>query len=143
MIDKKAVKDAKKVLKDHLEKLHLLRDQGYEEFTSDFRNIDSSLLRLQQTVKAFLALEMQIAALLSIEALPPDDEYFNHLKEGGHLPKERRKTYEAMIVFREKIGKLAERMDKKVLYAIVTNELDDIEHFEKNLLSIIKAHKKG
>jgi uncharacterized protein YutE (UPF0331/DUF86 family) len=143
VIDKKAVKDAKKVLKDNLEKLHLLRDQGYEEFISDFRNIDSSLLRLQQTVKAFLGLEMQIAALLSIETLPPDDDYFNHLKEGGHLPKDRRKTYEAMIAFRERIGKLAERMDKKVLYDIVINELDDIEHFEKNLLSIIKAHKKG
>jgi len=143
VVDKKAIKSAKKVIKENLEKLHLLRDQGYEEFISDFRNIDSSLLRLQQTAKAFLTLELQIAALLAIETPPPGDEYFHHLKEGGHLPKERRKTYEGMIAFLDKVGKLGDRMDSKALYAIVTNELDDIEHFEKNLLSIIKAHKKG
>ncbi|MCP3677712.1 MAG: DUF86 domain-containing protein [Deltaproteobacteria bacterium] len=143
MTDKKTVKDAKKVIKDNLEKLHLLRDQGYEEFTSDFRNIDSSLLRLQTTVKAFLALEMQIAALLAIETPPQDEEYFNRLKEGGHLPKDKRKTYEDMIAFRERVGKLTNRMDSKALYDIVTNELESIEHFEKNLHTIIKAHKKG
>ncbi len=143
MIDKKAVKDSKKVIKDNLEKLHLLRDQGYEEFISDFRNIDSSLIRLQSTIKAFLAMEIQIAALLTNETPPPDDEYFNQLKEGGHLPKDKRKTYEGMITFRERVWKLADRMDSKVLFDIITNELESIEHFEKNLLSIIKAHKKG
>ncbi len=42
------------VIIDNLEKLHLLKSKTYNDFISDFRNIDSTLHRLQTSIQALL-----------------------------------------------------------------------------------------
>ena len=142
-MDKKIIKDTKKIITDNLEKLHLLRDQGYEEFTEDFRNIDSSFVRLQGTVAALQTLEGHIASLLGLTSPTSDHGCLDRLKKAGFLKKEHLKEYEHMMDFMARFSKLNLRPDSKKLYKIIVDELDSIEEFHKNLLYIIKAHKKG
>jgi len=42
------------VIVENLEKLGSLKAKTYEDFTSDFRNIDSALHRLQTSIQALL-----------------------------------------------------------------------------------------
>ncbi|MFQ5586508.1 MAG: DUF86 domain-containing protein [Thermodesulfobacteriota bacterium] len=142
-MDKKDIKDQKKVIKDNLEKLHILRDQGYEEFISDFRNIDSGISRLQSSIAALREIENHIVSLFNLEAPPSNEEGFKRLKEAGNISKDKIRTYEQMLYFKERVRKLSDRMDTKKLYNIVRDELESIEDFYKNLGSIVKAHKKN
>ena len=42
------------IIPENLEKMGILRAMGYEEFTSDFRNMDSALHRLQASIQALV-----------------------------------------------------------------------------------------
>lgn len=44
------------IIIDNLEKLHILRNKGPEEFAADFRNADSALHRLQTSIQALLGI---------------------------------------------------------------------------------------
>jgi len=50
-------------------------------------------------------------------------------------------TYTEMSKFRNRIVHLYNHIDKKTLYDILNNELDDIKDFYINLLKIIEEHK--
>jgi len=142
-MDKKIIKDTKIIITDNLEKLHLLRDQGYEEFTADFRNIDSGIARLQSTITALQTLEENISSLVGLSSHTSNHDCLDRLKKAGFLKKEHLKTYEQMMKFIDRFSKLKLRPDSKKLYKVVKDELDSLEEFHINLLYIIKAHKKG
>ena len=130
------------VILDSLEKLSSLKTKTYEDFISDFRNIDSALHRLQTSIQALLDIGSYIIASLGLKTPSTNAEIIEILSDAGHLSKNKRETYIKMSQFRNRIVHLYNHIDTETLYDILVNELDDIKDFYANLLKIIEEHKK-
>ncbi len=129
------------VVLDNLEKLHVLKAKTYEDFISDFRNIDSVLHRLQTSIQSLLDIGSYIIASLGLKTPNTNAEIIEILSDAGHIPKERAETYIKMSQFRNRIVHLYNHIDTRTLYEILVNELDDIKDFYTKLLEIIEKYK--
>lgn len=129
------------IIIDNLEKLNLLKMKPYEDFISDFRNLDSALHRLQTSIQALLDIASYIVASLGLKTPNTSAEIIEILKDAGYIPVEKVKTYITMVQFRNRIVHFYNHIDKKLLYEILTNELDDIKEFYAILLKVIEENK--
>ncbi len=130
------------VIFDNLEKLSSLRTKTYEDFTSDFRNIDSALYRLQTSIQALLDIGSYIIANLGLKMPNTTAEIIKILSNAGYIPEEKIEAYTEMSKFRNRIVYLYNHIDSETLYDIVANEPDDIKQFHINLLRIIEEHNE-
>ena len=129
------------VILDNLEKLYPLKSMTYEDFISDYRNIDSALYRLQTSIQALLDTGSYIIASLGLKTPNSNAEIIKILSYAGYIPEGKIVTYTDMSKFRNRIVHLYNHIDKKTLYDILVNELEDIKDFYLNLLKIIEEHK--
>lgn len=128
------------VILDNLEKLKFFSAKPYEEFISDFRNIDASLHILQTSIQALLDIGSYIIASLGLRTPGTNAEIIEILKEAGYISKDKAETYIKMSQFRNRIVHLYNHIDAETLCGILANGLDDIKDFYKNLLEIIETH---
>lgn len=130
------------VILDNLEKLKLISSKTYEEFISDFRNIDASLHILQTSIQALLDIGSYIIASLGLKTPNTNTEIIEILRDAELIPKDRTETYIKMSQFRNRIVHIYNHIDTETLYDILANELDDIKNFYTNLLTIIEKYKE-
>ena len=123
---------------DSYEKLKFLSSKTYEDFISDFRNIDSALHRLQTSIQALLDIGSYIIASLGLRTPNTNAEIIDILSKAGYIPKDKIEKYKKMSQFRNRIVHLYNHIDTEMLYEILTNELDDIKEFYANLLNILE-----
>lgn len=129
------------VILDNLEKLHTLKAKTYEDFISDFRNIDSALYILQTSIQALLDMGSYIIANLGLRMPNTNAEIIKILFDAGYIPKEKVEAYINMAKFRNRIVHLYNHIDTRALYDILANELADIKDFYTTLLEIIETQK--
>ena len=129
------------VVLDNLEKLHDLKIKTYEDFISDYRNIDSALYRLQTSIQALLDIGSYIIASLGLKTPNTNSEIIQILSNAEYIPKEKVEAYTDMSKFRNRIVHLYNHIDTEMLYDILINELTDIKEFYTTLLEIIKSSK--
>jgi uncharacterized protein YutE (UPF0331/DUF86 family) len=137
---KEDVQNKLDIIPENLEKLEILRAMGYEEFTSDFRNIDSSLHRLQTSIQALVDIGGYIIASLGLRAPGASGEVIDILVEHGLLDAAQRDRYISMIQFRNRIVHFYNDIDLKILYQILQEEVVDIRELYRTLLLIIEDH---
>ena len=130
------------VILDNLEKLNSLKTKTFEDFTSDFRNIDSALHRLQTSIQALLDIGSYIIASLGLKTPNTNAEIIEILGERGYISKDKAETYIKMSQFRNRIVHLYNHIDTETLYDILVNELNDIRGFCTNLLKIIEDYRE-
>jgi len=128
------------IIPENLEKLEILRAMGYEKFTSDFRNIDSALHRLQTSIQALVDIGGYIIASLGLRVPGSSGEVIDILVEHGLLKKEQRDRYISMVQFRNRIVHFYNDIDLKILYQILQEELIDIRELYRALLMVIEEH---
>lgn len=129
------------VLTDNLDKLTILRTKTFEEFSSDFRNIDSALHRLQTSIQALLDIGSYIIGSLGLRTPNTNAEIIEILSEAGYITKDRAETYLKISQFRNRIVHFYNHVDTKTLYDILTSELQDLTHFYTDLLRVIERHR--
>ena len=137
---KEDVQNKLDVIPANLEKLEILRAMGFEEFTSDFRNIDSSLHRFQTSIQALVDIGGYIIASLGLRAPGTSGEVIDILVEHGLLNAAQRDRYISMIQFRNRIVHFYNDIDLKILYQILQEEVVDIRELYRILLLIIEDH---
>jgi len=137
---KEDVQNKLDVIPANLEKLEILRAMGFEEFTSDFRNIDSSLHRFQTSIQALVDIGGYIIASLGLRAPGTSGEVIDILVEHGLLHAAQRDRYISMIQFRNRIVHFYNDIDLKILYQILQEEVVDIRELYRILLLIIEDH---
>lgn len=128
------------IIPENLDKLKILQAKSYEEFISDFRNIDSALYRLQTSIQALVDLGGYIIASLGLRTPGSSAEVIDILVEKGLLPEAERDRYVAMIQFRNRIVHFYNDIDLKIVYQILQEELDDIRELYRRLIQIIEEH---
>jgi len=136
-MDERDIQTKIDVILDNLEKLCILRSKTYEDFISDFRNIDSCLHRLQTSIQALLDIGSYIIASLGLRTPNTNAEIIEILSENGYIPKDRAETFIRMCQFRNRVVHLYNHIDTKTLYEILVNDLEDIKDFYIALLKII------
>ena len=137
---KEDVQNKLDVIPANLEKLEILRAMGYEEFTSDFRNIDSSLHRFQTSIQALVDISGYIIASLGLRAPGTSGEVIDILVEHGLLNAAQRDRYISMIQFRNRIVHFYNDIDLRILYQILQEQVVDIRELYRILLLIIEDH---
>jgi len=130
------------VIFDNIEKLSSLKTKTFDDFISDFRNIDSALHRMQTSIQSLLDIGSYIIASLGLKTPNTNAEIIEILNEAGYISKDNIETYMKMSQFRNRIAHLYNHIDTKTLYEILANELGDIKDFYKDLLKIIEKHKE-
>lgn len=125
---------------ENLEKLLKLSKLSYEEFISDFRNIDSALHILQTSVQALIDTAAYIVSSLGLRIPTSSTEIIDILREEGMIDEYQHKKYIKMVRFRNRVVHLYNKIDRQILYQILTKELDDIKEFYGLLLDIIEKH---
>lgn len=128
------------MITDSLEKLNILKRKTYDDFISDFRNIDSALHRLQISIQALLDISSYIIASMGLRTPNTNAEIIEILTEAGYIPKNKRESYIKMSQFRNRIVHLYNQIDLEVLYEILAEELGEIKDFLKNLFNIIEKN---
>lgn len=131
------------VIVKNLEKLGSLKSKTYEDFISDFRNIDSTLHILQTSIQAILDIGSYIIANLGLKMPDTNAEIIKILSEAGYIPRDKVETFIEMSKFRNRIVHLYNHIDTETLYNILTNELDDIKEFYTILLQIIEDNREN
>ena len=130
------------IVLDNIEKLNSLKTKTYEEFRSDFRNVDSLLHRLQTTIQAILDIGSFIIASLGLKAPNTNSEIIEILSDAGYIPGDKAETYIKMSQFRNRIVHLYNNIDiKKMLYEILQNDINDLKEFYSVLLGVIEKDK--
>ena len=128
------------LIPENLEKLKMLCSKSYEEFISDFRNVDSALHRLQTSIQALLDIGSYIIASLGLKTPNSNSEIVEILRDNKFIDSQEAISYIKMAQFRNRVVHLYNRIDTKVLYQILINEIKDIKNFYKVLLKIIEQH---
>jgi uncharacterized protein YutE (UPF0331/DUF86 family) len=139
-MNKEDVQSKVDMIPENIDKLEILRTMDFEEFQSDFRNIDSTLHRLQTSIQALLDIGGYIIASLGLRTPANSSEIIDILVEKGLLEKDRRNRYISMIQFRNRIVHFYNDIDRKVLFQILHEELNDIRELYRSLLLIIENH---
>lgn len=129
------------VIVENLEKLSSLKAKTYEDFISDYRNIDSALYRLQTSIQALLDIGSYVIANLGLKMPNTNAEIIKILSDAGYIPEEKIEAYSDMSKFRNRIVHLYNHIDTEALYNILVNKLSDIKEFYTNLLKIIEDHR--
>ena len=137
---KEGVQNKLDIIPENLEKLEIFRAMGYEEFTSDFRNIDSALHRFQTSIQALVDIGGYIIASLGLRAPGTSGEVIDILVEHGLLNAAQRDRYISMIQFRNRIVHFYNDIDLKILYQILQEEVVDIRELYRTLILIIEDH---
>ena len=128
------------IVPDNLEKLDIFRAMSYDEFISDFRNIDSALHRLQTSIQALVDIGGYIIASLGLRTPSTSGEVIDILVEQTLLKSEYRDRYVSMIQFRNRIVHFYNGINLKILFKILQDELADIRELYRTLIQIIEEH---
>lgn len=128
------------LIPENSEKIEIFRAMSYEEFISDFRNIDSVLHRLQTSIQALVDIGGYIIASLGLRTPSTSGEVIDILAEHGLLKIERRERYISMIQFRNRIVHFYNTINLKILYHILQNELVDIRELYREFIQIIEKN---
>lgn len=126
---------------ENIERLEFLQARGYQEFRSDFRNIDSALHRLQTSIQALIDIGSYIIAQLGLKTPGFSTEVIEILVEAGFINAEYQERYINMIQFRNRVVHFYNNVDVEVLYGILREEIDDIRMLYRTFFAIIEAHE--
>lgn len=129
------------VIPENVEKLELLRAKDYQEFCSDFRNVDSTLHRLQTSIQALIDIGSYIIAELGLRTPSFSAEVIEILIEAGFINPKDQDRYIGMIQFRNRVVHIYNNIDVEVLHGILQQEIDDIRNLYQTLLDIIETHE--
>jgi uncharacterized protein YutE (UPF0331/DUF86 family) len=139
-VKKEDVQSKLDLIPENLEKLKILRAKSFEEFASDFRNVDSALHRLQTSIQALVDIGAYIIASLGLRTPSSSAEVIDILVKHGLVPTQQRDRYVTMIQFRNRIVHFYDDLDLKILYRILNEELFDIRELYRTFLHIIEEH---
>jgi uncharacterized protein YutE (UPF0331/DUF86 family) len=128
------------LIPENSEKIEIFRAMSYEEFISDFRNIDSALHRLQTSIQALVDIGGYIIASLGLRTPSASGEVIDILVEHGLLKIGRRERYISMIQFRNRIVHFYNTINLKILYQILQNEMVDIRELYREFIQIIEKN---
>jgi uncharacterized protein YutE (UPF0331/DUF86 family) len=126
------------ILRVNLEYLARIPQATFEEFSADFRNLDSALHRLQTSIQALLDIGAVLASRLGLPAPRTSIDVLSSLEQAGHLPEGSSLKFRPILGFRNRVVQLYDRIDEKIVYRILTEERGDLAELLDLLLEALE-----
>lgn len=124
------------VLRDNLLRLQQIPQDGFQQFASDFRNVDSALHRVQTSIQALI----DVASYkLGRRGLPPPNTSRDLLvapEDDGALPTGTAVRFAPLFAFANRIVHLYDRVDAQRVFEILTLHRQDLAELLDLLLAI-------
>lgn len=127
------------IVRENLGRLGQIPQGSFEEFSSDFRNLDSALHRRQTTIQALIDLGSYLCALLGLSAPSASRDVLQALETAGSLPPGAADRFGPIFAFRNRVVHLYDRIDPKIVFHVLTDERKDLVDLFDLLLKAIEA----
>jgi uncharacterized protein YutE (UPF0331/DUF86 family) len=124
------------ILRDNLQRLAAIPQSSFDEFAADFRNVDSTLHRLQTSIQALIDIGSYKLGRRGI--VPPDTsrDILAALERDGTLPSGTADRFSPLFAFRNRVVHLYDRVDPQRVYEILTLHRQDLAALLDLLLAI-------
>ncbi len=126
-------------VRENLEKLERIPQTSYQEFSDDFRNLDSALHRLQTTIQALVDIACYLVALRGLGVPRTSLDALDKLEAAGLLPNGAAQRFAPIVGFRNRIVHMYDRIDPQIVYVILTQNRNDLADLAKLLSSALDA----
>ena len=123
-------------LRSNLDKLDRIPQRSFEDFSSDFRNLESTLHLLQTSIQALIDVAAFRSAQKALPVARTSHEIFERLEEAGLLPAGTAARFAPIVGFRNRVVHLYDRVDERRVYEILTTHRIDIARLLDLLLAI-------
>ena len=127
------------VLHDNLDKLASIPQSSYEEFSADFRNLDSALYRLQTSIQVLIDLASYLVALRGLGVPKTSLDAIEKLESAQVLPHGSAQRYAPIVGFRNRIVHLYDTTDPQIVYRILMENRADLSDLAKLLVAALKS----
>lgn len=127
------------ILRVNLERLAEIPQETFEDFSADFRNLDSALHRLQTSIQALLDLGALLVSRLGLPAPRTSIDILSSLEDAGHLPAGSSVRFRPILGFRNRVVHLYDRIDERIVYRILTEERGDLARLLELLLDALES----
>ncbi len=121
------------IIEDNLKKLYELKKFSLENFSSDFRNIESVKHLLQISIEALIDISTHIVARGRMHTPYSSVDAIRLMAENEIIPKEHEKKFAQMVRFRNRIVHFYQKIDEDELYKILQDDLPDFKTFVKDV----------
>lgn len=119
LIDKEKIRTKIQIIEESLKKLNLLEQVEFEEFVSDFRNIEAAKHLLQVSIEAMVDIANHIIVRLRLKTPKSRRDSFLILQKEGVVDEISLKKYILMTKFRNRVVHLYYDVDSKEVYEIL------------------------
>jgi uncharacterized protein YutE (UPF0331/DUF86 family) len=127
------------ILKANLGKLSEMPQRTYEEFASDFRNVDATLHILQTSIQALIDVGGYLVAERALATPRSSHEIFERLEEAGLLPPGTARRAAPIVGFRNRVVHLYDRIDERRVYEILVEHRAELPELLDRLLAALES----
>jgi len=126
------------LLKANLERLDEIPQASFEEFSSDFRNVSSTLYLLHTSIQALVDLGSWLVARNALPVPRTSHEVFERLEAAELLPAGVAARFAPIVGFRNRAVHLYDRIDERRVYEILTHDRADLPSLLDMLLAALE-----
>jgi uncharacterized protein YutE (UPF0331/DUF86 family) len=119
------------LLAEALEKLRALPRSSLADFTADDRTLDAALRRLQVAIQILIDVGSHVVSRLGLGAPDSSLDVLARLERAGKLPAGAATRFGRIFAFRNRIVHLYDRVDAAAVFAIVQDDLGDLEELAR------------
>lgn len=125
------------LVEQNLRLIEELKVQGYKSFSGNFRDIQAAKHSLQESIEACLDIGNHIIAEMGFRRGEDYKDIFSVVEEEGIIDAPLSARLQEMAQFRNLLVHQYGRIDTKMLYNIMSEDISDVEEFIKSVLSYI------
>ena len=114
------------LLRANLEQLDRIPQASFDEWRSDFRNVQATLHLLQTSIQALLDVGAYLVAQRALPTPSTSLAVLEALEAAGSLPAGTGAKYAPVIGFRNRVVHLYERIDERRVYEVLTQHRQDL-----------------
>ena len=139
LVDKEKIRTKIQIIEESLKKLNLLEQVEFEEFVSDFRNIETAKHLLQVSIEAMVDIANHIIARLRLKTPKSRRDSFLILQKEGVIDEISVKKYILMTKFRNRVVHLYYDVDSKEVYEILQQDLGDFKSYIRQVVKFLNS----
>ncbi|MCZ7393323.1 MAG: DUF86 domain-containing protein [Candidatus Methanoperedens sp.] len=137
MISSEVINAMIDLIDENLQLIEEIRSQGFDSFSSNFKDIQAAKHSLQEAIEACLDIGSHIIAERGFRRADDYKDIYNVLEEEGIIDHVLSSKLQEMAQFRNLLVHRYGKIDTKRLFIIMSEDLKDIREFVKKILKYI------
>ena len=137
MISSEVINAMIDLIDENLQLIEEIRSQGFDSFSSNFKDIQAAKHSLQEAIEACLDIGSHIIAERGFRRADEYKDIYNVLEEEGIIDPSLSAKLQEMAQFRNLLVHRYGKIDTKRIFIIMSEDLNDIKQFIKKILIYI------